>query len=163
MKKNILKIFLIIIGIIPFIFVLSQSFISALSSSDFFLNLIVYFTLFIFARPWLLLSIIPFIIGVIMPSNKQKTKDTELNKKNNNIKWIVLLIIGIVPFILILMKGIYDSIKGFKGVCILDCEYSYGIKALLDSILMNSFIYGGILILGVVLIIISIIKLKTKK
>jgi len=74
--------------------------------------------------------------------------------------WIILLIIGIIPFAIPLTAGIYDSINGFSGICFLSCDKSYGFEALRDSIILYSYICWPTYIIGIILIIISIIKLK---
>lgn len=83
--------------------------------------------------------------------------------KNNKRIWIFLLILGVVPFAIPLISGIYDSINGFSGLCFLECDYYYGRKALIDSIYLYSFIFWPTYIIGIILIVLSIIKLKSMK
>lgn len=83
--------------------------------------------------------------------------------KNKKIIWIALLAVGIIPFAVPLIIGIYDSINGFSGLCFFQCDNYYGLNALLDSIYLYSFIFWPTYIIGIILIIISIIKLKYKK
>lgn len=83
--------------------------------------------------------------------------------KNKKRIWIILLIVGIIPFTIPLITGTYDSIGGFSGLCFVECEKYYGIKAFVDSVYLYSFILWPTYIIGAILIIISIIKLKIKK
>ncbi|MBE6156029.1 MAG: hypothetical protein E7164_04675 [Firmicutes bacterium] len=76
--------------------------------------------------------------------------------------WIILLIGGMVPFTIPLVAGIYDSINGFGGLCFAACEKSYGLCAFIDSIYLYSFIFWPSYLVGLVLIIISVIKLRKK-
>ena len=76
--------------------------------------------------------------------------------------WIVLLIVGIVTFVIPLIAGIFDSINGFSGLCFVGCERDYGIKAFIGSIYLYSYILWPTYIIGIILIILSIIKLKNK-
>jgi len=84
--------------------------------------------------------------------------------KNKTI-WIILLIVGIIPFIIPLIAGIYDSVNGIPSglLCFSDCEYNYGFQAFIDSIYLYSFVFWPTYIVGVILIVISIIKLRNKK
>jgi len=77
--------------------------------------------------------------------------------------WIVLLIIGIISFIIPSAVGLYDSINGFSGICFVGCERDYGIKAFFGSIYLYSYIFWPTYIIGAILIVLSIIKLKNKK
>ena len=83
--------------------------------------------------------------------------------KKKKIVWISLLIVGIIPFAIPLIAGIYDSITGFSGLCFIECDNYYGFQAFIDSIYLYSFIFWPIYIIGVILIILSIIKLKNNR
>ncbi|MBE6148701.1 MAG: hypothetical protein E7167_04380 [Firmicutes bacterium] len=87
----------------------------------------------------------------------------KIRRKNKRIIWIILLIVGIIPFVIPLIAGVYDSIAGFSGLCILECDNYYGFNALIDSIYLYSFIFWPTYIIGFVLIVLSFIKLKRKK
>lgn len=80
--------------------------------------------------------------------------------KKKRIVWISLLIVGIIPFAIPLIAGIYDSLIGFSGLCFIECDNYYGFQAFIDSIYLYSFIFWPTYIIGVILIILSIIKLK---
>ena len=80
--------------------------------------------------------------------------------KKKKIVWISLLIVGIIPFAIPLIAGIYDSLIGFSGLCFIECDNYYGFQAFIDSIYLYSFIFWPTYIIGVILIILSIIKLK---
>lgn len=83
--------------------------------------------------------------------------------KQKKSKWVILLIVGIMLFIVPVVIGIYNSINGYSGLCWWSCEYYYGFDALIDSILIYSYIFWPTYIIGALLIIFSIIKLKKKK
>lgn len=76
------------------------------------------------------------------------------------ILWKSLLIIGIIPFIAVLFYGLLSSINGFSGICIVSCKKYYGLLAFRDSVILYSFVFWPSYILGLVLILISILKLK---
>ena len=79
---------------------------------------------------------------------------------NKKLLWKSLLIIGFIPFIIALLVGIYFAITGFSGLCF--CTNYYGFKAFIDSIIMFSYVFYPNYIIGIILIILSIIKLKNK-
>ena len=83
--------------------------------------------------------------------------------KKKKIVWISLLIVGIILFAIPLATGIYDSISGFSGLCFIECDNYYGFQAFIDSIYLYSFIFWPTYIIGAILIILSIIKLKNKR
>ena len=76
--------------------------------------------------------------------------------------WTLLLIVGMIPFIVPLVYGIYNSINGFSGLCLWPCDYDYGFKAFADSIMFYSFIFWPTYIIGIVLVFLSVKKLKNK-
>ena len=82
--------------------------------------------------------------------------------KKKKVLWIILLILGIIPFAIPLIAGIYDSINGFSGLCFMSCTNYYGFNAFIESIYLYSFIFWPTYIIGLILILISIIKLKKK-
>lgn len=73
--------------------------------------------------------------------------------------WKILLIIGFIPFLVVLIYGIYSAIFGFSGLCL--CPDYYGFAAFFDSVLLFSVVFYPAYIVGVVLIILSIIKIKS--
>lgn len=77
---------------------------------------------------------------------------------SNNKLWIVLLIIGFIPFLIALLVGIYFAINGFSGLCL--CGNFYGFKAFYESILLYLYNYYPNCLIGLILVILSIIKLK---
>lgn len=72
--------------------------------------------------------------------------------------WKVLLILGFIPFIIALILGIFVAVNGFGGLNFC-CKY-YGFQAFFDYVLLFSFIYYPTYIVGILLIILSIIKLR---
>lgn len=81
--------------------------------------------------------------------------------KNKKIIWKIFLIIGLIPFVLVALYGLYSAIFGFSGLCF--CGNYYGLKAFIDSIILFSYIIYPTYIIGIILIILSIIKLRRKK
>ena len=77
--------------------------------------------------------------------------------------WIVFLIVGIIPFIIPIISGIYYSRRGYSVLCWWQCDYYYGFNAFIDSIILYSYILWPTYIIGIVIIVLSIIKLKNKK
>lgn len=73
--------------------------------------------------------------------------------------WKVLLVIGMIPFVIVIGYGVYSSIIGFSVLCILNCTKEYGFIAFRDSIFLYSSVFWPTYIIGVILMIISIIKL----
>lgn len=76
--------------------------------------------------------------------------------------WKILLVIGVVPFAIVLLYGIYVAITGFSGVSILG-DVNYGFGAFLDWIILYSYVYWSTYVIGLVLIILSVIKLKKSR
>ena len=83
--------------------------------------------------------------------------------KKKQLVWICLLSVGIIIFAIPLLAGVYDSINGFSGLCFVGCDNYYGFQAFVGSIYLYSYIFWPAYIIGVVLIILSIIKLKNNK
>lgn len=80
--------------------------------------------------------------------------------KSKRIIWIILLMVGIISFVIPLIAGIYDAINGFAGICFLACDKYYGIKAFIGSIYLYSYIMWPTYIIGVILVVLSVKKLK---
>lgn len=79
-------------------------------------------------------------------------------KTDEKTMWIILLVIGILPFLTALFLGIYFAINGFSGLCL--CGNFYGFKAFSESILLYLYNYYPNCLIGLILMILSIIKLK---
>lgn len=76
------------------------------------------------------------------------------------IVWKILLVVGFIPFIAALLSGINAAINGFSGLSFC-CSY-YGFQAFIDCIFLFSIVYFPTYIIGIILIVLSIIKLKKK-
>lgn len=74
------------------------------------------------------------------------------------IVWKILLIIGYIPFVVALVLGLDAAINGFSGLSFC-CSY-YGFQAFIDCIFLFSVVYFPTYIIGIILIVLSIIKLK---
>lgn len=81
----------------------------------------------------------------------------------NKLVWKILLIIGLIPFVIVLGYGIISSITGFSGICFYNCTKEYGLLAFIDSIIMYSYVYWPTYIIGLILIIFSLFKIKKNK
>ena len=82
--------------------------------------------------------------------------------KDKKLIWKILLILGLMPFITVICYGLYNAINGFAAFCILSCTKDYGFVAFRDSIILYSYVFWPTYIIGLVLIILSIIKLRKK-
>jgi len=75
--------------------------------------------------------------------------------------WKLLLIVGIIPFVAVTIYGISNAIFGFSGLCLgINCSENFGFDAFIDSIILYSYLFWPTYIIGLLLIIISIFKLK---
>ena len=83
--------------------------------------------------------------------------------KNKKIIWTFVLILGIISFVMPLIAGIYYSINGFTFLCFADCTIEYGFSAFKDVIFIYSWLMWPTYIVGGILIVLSIIKLKKYK
>lgn len=83
--------------------------------------------------------------------------------KNKKVLWIILLILGCLAFLIPLAMGIFDSINGFAGLCFVGCKSYHGFPAFRDSIILYSYLMWPTYIVGIVLIILSTIKLRKQK
>jgi len=79
------------------------------------------------------------------------------------IPYWVLLIIGLLPFVYVLGVGIYSSYMGYSGLCFFECELDYGIAAFVDSIIITSYLFWPLYLIGIVFIILSFFKFKHDK
>ena len=77
---------------------------------------------------------------------------------NDKKMWLILLIVAILPFLTALVLGIYFAITGFSGLCL--CGNFYGFKAFYESILLYLYNYYPNCIIGLILIVLAIIKIK---
>lgn len=82
--------------------------------------------------------------------------------KKKKILWLILLILGIIPIAIPLVSGIYSAFAGSSGLCFTQCNYVYGLEAFLDSVVLYSYLFWPTYIVGLILIIISIKKLRAK-
>lgn len=79
---------------------------------------------------------------------------------NKKIIWKTLLLIGLIPFIIVIGYGLFSAISGKSYLCILNCTREYGFVAFRDSIILYSYLFWPTYIIGLFLIIFSIIKLR---
>ena len=87
-----------------------------------------------------------------------------MHKINSKSKLIlkILLFLGILLLLIPIISGIYYSIFGYSGLCIVSCKKYYGFEAFIDSIIVYSYILWPSYIIGLILIIVSLVLLKQK-
>lgn len=83
--------------------------------------------------------------------------------RNKKTIWKSLLIIGFLPFIILLLYGFYVAITGFSGICFGLCDKEYGLPAFIDFIFLVSYVYWPVYIVGIALIILSLTKLTKQQ
>jgi len=99
-----------------------------------------------------ILAIILLIIGICIEISK-----TEINNNDKKIlKYKILRAIGYLPFIGILLYGIFSMFNGFTFIF----STSYGFEAFIGTIIIYSIIIWPLYILGLILIIKSNNKIK---
>lgn len=150
MKRKILKIVLIILGFIPFIWLfcgeLNDYYTDFSDIIDCLLSAIVKLIVY----PWVLLGLIPICMGILLPLEKERI----IKKgKNRKVFWKVLLVIGILPFAIPLLISFISAIFG------LGLFYAEGLSGI-DFLVLWSFIFWPTYVIGVFAIIISIIKIN---
>ena len=84
-------------------------------------------------------------------------EDKKINSKN--LKWKILLGIGLSPFVIVICIGIYSA---FFGTTFFFTIYN-GIDAFLGIIFLLSFIFLPVYIIGIILVIIAICKMRQNK
>lgn len=89
-----------------------------------------------------------------------KEDSLDINKiKKKKMLYRILLGIGILPFICLLIWSLILSFLGFEFLF----SITYGIQAFYESIIIYGIVFSPILIIGLILIIVSIVKLKKLK
>ncbi len=76
--------------------------------------------------------------------------------------WELVIILGACPFAFVLLSGIYKAITGFSGLCLKGCTDSYGFSAFMDWVILFSFVFWPIYVIGLILMIIGIIMVRRK-
>lgn len=104
---------------------------------------------------FMIFSLFLIIIGINL-DKKDK------NKKINKLKYNLLKLIGLLPFLNLICVGIYYMFKGYQLYTNgFNDIYIYGLKALLFTIIRMSIILWPLYIIGIFLIIVGT-KNKTK-
>ena len=80
------------------------------------------------------------------------------SKNQKKIFWKTLLVLGIIPFAIALLLEVYYAITGFSGLCFRG--NFYGFKAFGKSIILYSYNFYPNYLLGIILIILAILKLR---
>ena len=63
--------------------------------------------------------------------------------KKKNLIWLLMLIIGFIPFAFPLLYGIKNAIFGYSGLCLFDCSLDYGFSAFIEVISSHVFPENG--------------------
>lgn len=69
----------------------------------------------------------------------------------NKIKWKILLVVGLLPFAIVLIGGLSKLFTGFLGDVGMDAFWSW--------VVLCSFVYWPAYVIGFVLILLSVVKL----
>lgn len=104
MKDKMLKILFIVIGCIPFVWLFAFTVIDSweyLSFANYFVDVVINIGRF----PVVLAGLVLIIIGALIPS---KNKETSSKTKNTKVLWIVLLVVGIIPFAAPILMAVID-------------------------------------------------------
>lgn len=74
--------------------------------------------------------------------------------------WFILFILGLSPFVILLIGGIYASMIGFSPIWM--STIHYGWDAFRNHVILWSYLYWPSYIVGMILIIVSMIVKKGK-
>ena len=91
-----------------------------------------------------LLGVSFIFIGFVIPNENSNAK-----KLGSKRKYQILRILGYLPFIFAFCTGIFYSITGFNFLF----STSYGISAFFESILVYSFLFWPLYIVGIIIIL----------
>lgn len=155
MKRKVLKIILLLVSVIFFFTIIVSSF---ELKEDFISNI----WDCIARYPIVLLGLITFIIFIIMDfKDYKKAKGKVAFYKR---LWKSLLLLGIVLLTSFFISGLLNAIFGVK-ICFLGCSdtYSYGLIAFIESMTLYVLILWPLFVIAIILIILSIIKLRKYK
>lgn len=158
MSRKVLKILLIVLGFIPFIWLILFTFNETYSYFD-LLNFPIDVVINILTYPWVLLGLIPICIGVLLRTDKVNKHISKKEIKKKKIFWKVMLVLGTIPFIIPLVLSIICLFFGFTFFF----DTIYGFEGMFSFLVIWSFIFWPTYIVGLVLIILSIIKIKKNK
>lgn len=113
-----------------------------------------------FLSDWtLILALILLIVGIFIDSSLVNDNKI-LDNKKKNIMYNILRFIGFIPFILVILYGIYCALNGFS---FLFGPASYGLSGFCEGVLLVSLVVWPAYIVGIVLIIKSNKKIKQIK
>lgn len=172
MKKSLIKKILIATSIILYIFIAITTINDSVKYSDDIVSLLANsFTegVLNFGIKDIIALVLLFLGITIKSESKEVDAENEKNeevkiekveekKTKKNKKWKILLFIGTLPFVIIIGISIFSMFNGFTFLF----STTHGIQAFLESMLILSFLFWPTYIVGAVLIILSIIKLKQK-
>lgn len=161
MNKNLIKKILIISGLLIILGVYITFVLDTFSFIDALIEMIVTIGIDIDEIESILtiLGLILLIIGIFIKNDTEKEISDCGNKKGKKVKYMILLILGLLPFVGILGFAIFSAINGFSFLF----STSYGFDAFGGVILIYSIFLWPLYIVGLVLIIKSIQKLKQFK
>ena len=161
MNKNLIKKILIISGLLIILGVYITFVLDTASVIDGFIMMIIGIGIDLDEIESIItiIGLILLLIGIFIKTDTEKEISICGNKKRKTAKYIILLILGLLPFVGILGFAIFSVINGFSFLF----STSYGFDAFGGVILIYSILFWPLYIIGLVLIIKSIQKLKQLK
>ena len=83
------------------------------------------------------------------------------NIKKRRIIWIIMLIVGILPFAITLLTGIISAVTGiYDEMCILcNRELVYGIEAFMTVMIFAIYLFWPAYIIAAIIILVAVIRL----
>ena len=145
MKDKMLKILFIVIGCIPFAWLFAFTVIDSweyLSFANYFVDVVINIGRF----PVVLAGLVLIIIGALIPS---KNKETSSKTKNTKVLWIVLLVVGIIPFAAPILMAVIDLFMQLSTS-----------NNPVEFLTYWSYVFWPTYIVGALLIALSTVKLK---
>lgn len=82
-----------------------------------------------------------------------------MNSKNKKVLWVILLLIGLIPFVITVHIGIEAAINGDNGFCA-DCPEEFGLTAFCGVILTAFVLFTPVYVVAITMILLAILKLK---
>lgn len=147
MKDRMLKILFIIIGCILIMWLFAFTVIDSweyLSLANYFVDVVINIGRF----PWVLIGFVLVVIGALIPSGNKEVSG-EVKQKNKKALWIVLLVVGIIPFAAPILMAVIDL---FMNVSTSNNSVEF--------LTYWSYVFWPTYIVGALLIALSSVKLK---
>ena len=84
-----------------------------------------------------------------------------MNCKIKKVLLVILLIIGLIPFVITGIIGIEAAINGENGFCA-GCPDEFGLMAYCNTVLVALMLFAPIYLVAIIIILLAILKLKGK-